>query len=69
MRWGLPTGRLSPSPRRIPSGRRCAFTGITTGGYLATPLNLVAGARVMSYVIEHSGAEVILCTDDQRPSD
>ena len=30
------------------------FTGITAGGYLATPLNLVAGARVMSYVIEHS---------------
>ena len=42
------------------------FTGITTGGYLATPLNLVAGARVMSYVIEHSGVEVILCTDDHR---
>ncbi len=42
------------------------FTGITAGGYLATPLNLVAGARVMSYVIEHSGARVILCTDDQR---
>ncbi len=42
------------------------FTGITTGGYLATPLNLVAGARVMSYVIDHSGVEVILCTDDHR---
>ena len=42
------------------------FTGITTGGYIATPLNLVAGARVMSYVIAHSGVEVILCTDDHR---
>ena len=42
------------------------FTGITTGGYLATPLNLVAGARVMSYVISHSGVEIILCTDDHR---
>ncbi|MEC8643651.1 MAG: AMP-binding protein [Pseudomonadota bacterium] len=42
------------------------FTGITTGGYLATPLNLVAGARVMAYVIDHSGVEVILCTDDHR---
>jgi len=42
------------------------FTGITAGGYLATPLNLVAGARVMSYVITHSGVEVILCTDDNR---
>ena len=28
-----------------------AFMGITTGGYLATPLNLVSGARVLSYVI------------------
>ena len=42
------------------------FTGITFGGYLATPLNLVAGARVMAYVIAHSGAGVILCTDDNR---
>ena len=42
------------------------FTGITAGGYLATPLNLVAGARVMSYVIAHSGVAVILCTDDHR---
>ena len=42
------------------------FTGITTGGYMATPLNLVAGARVLSYVIGHSGVAVILCTDDHR---
>ena len=42
------------------------FTGITLGGYLATPLNLVAGARVMAYVIAHSGAGVILCTDENR---
>ena len=31
------------------------FAGITTGGYLSTPLNLVSGARVLSYVIRHSG--------------
>ena len=42
------------------------FTGITSGGYMATPLNLVAGARVLSYVIGHSGVAVILCTDDHR---
>ena len=42
------------------------FAGITTGGYLATPLNLVAGARVLSYVLGHSGAGVVLCTDEQR---
>ena len=44
-----------------------AFMGITSGGYLATPLNLVSGARVLSYVIGHSGVSVILCTDEQRP--
>jgi len=43
-----------------------AFVGITTGGYLATPLNLVSGARVLSYVIRHSGVTTILCTDDNR---
>ncbi len=43
------------------------FTGITVGGYLATPLNLVAGARVLSYVIGHSKASVILCADACRP--
>ena len=42
------------------------FTGITFGGYLATPLNLVAGARVLSYVLDHSKASVILCADDCR---
>ena len=42
------------------------FAGITTGGYLATPLNLVAGARVLSYVLGHSGAGIVLCTDQQR---
>ena len=40
------------------------FVGITTGGYLATPLNLVSGARVLSYVIQHSGVATILCSDD-----
>ena len=42
------------------------FTGITYGGHLATPLNLVAGARVLSYVIGHSKASVILCADQCR---
>ncbi|MGC6452686.1 MAG: AMP-binding protein [Candidatus Puniceispirillaceae bacterium] len=42
------------------------FAGITAGGYLATPLNLVSGARVLSYVIQHSGVETILCSDDNR---
>ena len=42
------------------------FAGITVGGYLATPLNLVSGARVLSYVIRHSGVATILCSDDNR---
>ena len=40
------------------------FAGIASGGYLATPLNLVAGARVLGYVLGHSGAGVVLCTDE-----
>jgi acyl-CoA synthetase (AMP-forming)/AMP-acid ligase II len=42
------------------------FAGITYGGFVATPLNLVAGARVLSYVIGHSQASVILCADESR---
>jgi len=42
------------------------FTGVTYGGYTALPLNLVAGARVISYVLGHSKASVILCADDSR---
>ena len=42
------------------------FAGITAGGYLATPLNLVSGARVLSYVIHHSGVATILCSDENR---
>ena len=42
------------------------FAGITTGGYLSTPLNLVSGARVLAYVIKHSGVSTILCSDDNR---
>ncbi len=31
--------------------------GITSAGYMATPLNLVAGARVMQYVLSHCKAQ------------
>ncbi len=43
------------------------FTGVACGGYLATPLNLVAGARVLPYVLDHSEAAVVLCADECRP--
>lgn len=42
------------------------FTGVTYGGYTALPLNLVSGARVISYVLGHSKASVILCADESR---
>ena len=42
------------------------FTGIVAGGYVATPLNLVAGARVLSYVLDHSGVRVIFCTKENK---
>ncbi|XDZ66496.1 class I adenylate-forming enzyme family protein [Alphaproteobacteria bacterium LSUCC0684] len=47
-------------------GSCLAFMGITYGGFHATPLNLVAGARVMAYVLNHSGAGLIFVADDCR---
>ncbi|MDB3892023.1 AMP-binding protein [Alphaproteobacteria bacterium] len=47
-------------------GACLSFVGITFGGYLATPLNLVAGAKVLSYVLDHSKAEVIICAAESR---
>ena len=52
------------SPNSI--GSTLCFAGITYGGYLATPMNLVAGARVLAYVIGHSKASVIFCADESR---
>ena len=43
-----------------------AIAGITYGGYLATPLNLVAGAKLMSYVLNHCKADVIFCAPDNH---
>ena len=47
-------------------GACLAIAGITYGGYLATPLNLVAGAKVMSYVLNHCKADVIFCAPDNH---
>lgn len=47
-------------------GSTLCFTGITYGGYLATPLNLVAGAKVLSYVLDHSNAALVFCADECR---
>jgi acyl-CoA synthetase (AMP-forming)/AMP-acid ligase II len=43
-----------------------AFLGIVFGGFRATPLNLVAGVKALSFVLNHSKAEMILCADDCR---
>lgn len=47
-------------------GASLAFIGITYGDYLATPLNLIAGAKVMAYVLDHSRTKIIFCADDNR---
>ena len=62
----LPLGAPVAVAAQNSIGSCLTFAGITYGGYLATPLNLVAGAKVLSYVINHSGVTVILVSDDYR---
>ena len=47
-------------------GACLSFIGVTYGGFLATPLNLVSGAKVLAYVLNHSRAKVIICADANR---
>lgn len=42
------------------------FMAITSAGYLGTPLNLVSGAKSISYVLEHSQAKVIFCAPENK---
>ncbi|MGB2068902.1 MAG: AMP-binding protein [Candidatus Puniceispirillaceae bacterium] len=62
----LPSGAPVAVAAQNSIGSCLTFAGITYGGYLATPLNLVAGVKVLSYVINHSGVTVILVSDDYR---
>ena len=62
----LPLGAPVAVAAQNSIGSCLTFVGITYGGYLATPLNLVAGVKVLSYVINHSGVTVILVSDDCR---
>ncbi|MGB1960976.1 MAG: AMP-binding protein [Candidatus Puniceispirillaceae bacterium] len=62
----LPLGAPVAVAAQNSIGSCLTFAGITYGGYLATPLNLVAGVKVLSYVINHSGVTVILVSDDYR---
>lgn len=43
-----------------------AFVGITMAGGRATPMNLVAGAKVMAYVLGHSKTRFIMVEDSAR---
>ena len=45
-------------------GACLTFIGITYGGYLATPLNLISGAKTLSYVIGHSQVKLIFLSPD-----
>ena len=44
------------------------FMGIVYGGFVAVPLNLVAGTKTMGYIVNHSETKLIFiadhCTDD-----
>ena len=62
----LPTGAPIAVASQNSIGSCLTFAGITYGGYLAIPLNLVAGVKVLNYVINHSGVTVILVSDDHR---
>ncbi len=62
----LPAGAPIAVAAQNSIGSCLTFAGITYGGYLATPLNLVAGVKVLNYVINHSGVTVILVSDDHR---
>jgi long-chain acyl-CoA synthetase len=41
------------------------FIGAMYGGYCVTPLNLLAQSAQLSYVLEHSDAEIVFVTPDQ----
>jgi len=43
-----------------------AILGIMYGGYLATAVNLVAGKDTIAYVLEHSGARLVLANEAGR---
>ncbi|MBT4777693.1 MAG: AMP-binding protein [Rhodobacteraceae bacterium] len=45
-------------------GACLTFIGITYGGYLATPLNLISGTETLSYVIDHSQVKLIFLSPD-----
>ena len=57
----LPLGAPVAVAAQNSIGSCLTFAGITYGGYLATPLNLVAGVKVLSYVINHSGVNGHSC--------
>ncbi|MEC7208849.1 MAG: AMP-binding protein, partial [Pseudomonadota bacterium] len=62
---------LAPGEPVVVAAHNCIastilFTAVTSAGYLATPLNLVSGAKAMSYVLSHCKAKVLFCTPENR---
>jgi long-chain acyl-CoA synthetase len=51
----------------MPNGRQTCrlFIGAMYGGYCVTPLNLLAQPAQLSYVLEHSDAEIVFVAPDQ----
>ena len=47
-------------------GTVLTFLGICLAGGRATPINLVAGAKVMAYVLNHSQAKIVIADDGNR---
>lgn len=66
IKLGLKTGQsvAVASPNSI--GSVLSFLGITMAGGRATPMNLVAGPKVMSYVLQHSKTALIIVEDSAR---
>ena len=42
------------------------FMAVVCSGFVAVPLNLVAGSAILAYTIEHSEAKLIFVADDCR---
>jgi len=52
----------------LPNGRDAVlgFFGATYGGFVATQINLVAGATAIAYALTHAEARIVLVDDDTR---
>ena len=63
---GLPPGSKIAVAGNNGIGSCLAILGIIYSGHIALPLNLVAGAKIIAYTIDHSETALILCTDEYK---